>query len=105
METWEVPTSEKKREGYPRGWRFKALFVHADGTVYHKGIEQPDLKGTLPATEIVVKQKMSKKDKKQQEQNLLEEYHALKKKLKTEKRKTTKKKIEKRLTQISKLLK
>lgn len=106
IETWEVPvTDKKKKEGYPRGWKFMAEFVHADGTVYFKGIEQPELKGKLEPTVIAVKEKISKTEKKKQEQNLLEEYHALKKKLKSETKKTVKKKIEKRLNQISKLIK
>lgn len=106
-ESWEVPSTEsnKKKAGYPRGWKFMAEFVHQDGTVYHKGIEQPALKGSLEPTTITVKQKISKTEKKKQEQSLLEEYHSLKKKLKTEVKKTTKKKIEKRLNQISKLIK
>lgn len=82
-----------------------AEFVHADGTVYYKGIEQPELKGSLEPTVIVVKEKISKTEKKKQEQSLLEEYHSLKKKLKSETKKTVKKKIEKRLNQISKLIK
>jgi len=38
--------------GRPRGWQFMKLFVGKDGSVYHKGVEQPKLKGTLPPTEI-----------------------------------------------------
>jgi hypothetical protein len=36
-------------------------FVDIDGTVYHKGVEQPELKGTLPVTIIEVKDTSSKK--------------------------------------------
>lgn len=104
-ESWEVPTQEKKKEGFPRGWKFMSEFVHADGSVYHKGVEQPDLKGKRKPTKIVVKEKISKIEKKKQEQSLLEELHSLKKKLKTETKKTARKKIEKRLTQITKLIK
>jgi hypothetical protein len=38
--------------GKPRGWRWRKEFVDADGTVYHKGVEQPKLKGTLPPTNV-----------------------------------------------------
>ena len=31
----------------PRGWHFRDVFVDSEGNVYHKGIEQPELKGTL----------------------------------------------------------
>jgi len=34
----------------PRGWRLMNQFVDADGTVYIKGVEHPELKGTLPPT-------------------------------------------------------
>ena len=38
--------------GRPRGWRWRKEFVDSDGTVFHKGVEQPKLKGTLPPTNI-----------------------------------------------------
>lgn len=41
----------------PPGWHFRAVFVAEDGTVYHKGVSQPKLKGTLPPTKVVVKKK------------------------------------------------
>ena len=50
----------------PKGWKFMRLFVATDGTVFHKGVEQPDLKGTLPVTVIapkVEKVKMSPQEK------------------------------------------
>lgn len=94
----------KKRVGYPKGWKFMNQFVHADGTVYHKGVEQPELKNTLPPTAIVEKPKISKKQKEQEKMSLIEEYAALKKKLKAEKRKTARKKIEARLNKLTKLI-
>lgn len=102
LEPSESPA--KKKVGYPRGWKFMKEFVHADGTVYHSGVEQPDLKGKKKATPIAEKVKTSKKEKAEQKQSLLEEYHSLKKKLKTEKRKTVKKKLELRLSKITKLI-
>jgi hypothetical protein len=50
-----TPPEEKKTQssvGFPRGWQFMNQFVHADGKVYHKGIEQTELFGTLSPTEI-----------------------------------------------------
>ena len=41
----------------PGGWHFMAEFVSKDGTVYHKGVEQPDLNGTLEPTKIKKKKK------------------------------------------------
>ena len=37
-------------KGMVRGWQFMKEFVHEDGRVFHKGVERPDLKGTLPPT-------------------------------------------------------
>jgi hypothetical protein len=37
--------------GFPRGWKFFKEFVHEDGRVFHKGEEQPALRGTLKPTE------------------------------------------------------
>ena len=41
-----------------------AVFVDRDGTVYHKGIEQPELKGTLEPSKIKDKgNRLTKKEK------------------------------------------
>jgi len=54
----------KKSSGRPRGWKWMAVFVDRDGTVYHKGIEQPDLKGTIEPSKIKDKDnRLTKKDK------------------------------------------
>ena len=36
--------------GRPAGWHWMKEFVDKDGTVYHKGVEQPHLKLTRPVT-------------------------------------------------------
>lgn len=48
------PTINEKTvsTGFPRGWKFFKEFVHENGKVYHKGVEKPELYGTLQATEI-----------------------------------------------------
>ena len=51
------------RETKPRGWRWMSEFVSAIGTVYHKGVEQPDLKGTRPITDIEALREKRKKNK------------------------------------------
>lgn len=65
-----VPPPEIKSgyisKGHPRGWQFMKVFVHTDGMVFHKGKEQPKLKGTLEPTKIddkVDKKKLSKQEK------------------------------------------
>ena len=47
-----IPKEKPSRvsTGRPAGWHFMNEFVDKDGTVFHKGKEQPDLKGTLPPT-------------------------------------------------------
>ena len=49
--------------GGPAGWHWMKEFVDKDGTVYHKGVEQPDLKGTLPPTKIKPKKKAKRRTK------------------------------------------
>ena len=53
------------KTGRPAGWHWMAEFVDKDGTVYHKGKEVPELKGTLPVT--VVKPKKQTKRRTQDE--------------------------------------
>jgi hypothetical protein len=53
-------------KGRPRGWQFMVEFVDADGNVFHKGIEQPKLKGTRAVTKIEPtegKKKLTKQEK------------------------------------------
>ena len=47
-----LPKEKPKREptGRPAGWHFMNEFVDKWGNVFHKGVEQPDLKGTRPVT-------------------------------------------------------
>jgi uncharacterized membrane protein len=40
-----VVNNDKK----PRGWHFMKEFVDKSGNVYYKGVEQPELKNTLPS--------------------------------------------------------
>lgn len=96
------PATVKKEVGFPKGWKFMNEFVHASGKVYHKGIEQPDLFGTLNPTQIFAKQKVSKYDKQQKRDKALAEIVQLKKELKKETRKTYIKKIESRLNKLQK---
>ncbi len=52
-----------KSSGKMRGWQFMKVFVDPQGNVFHKGKEQPKLKGTLVPTEPKPKKKLSKTEK------------------------------------------
>lgn len=84
--------------GFPRGWKFFKEFVHEDGRVFHKGEEQPNLRGTLKPTEIKVVVNKPRKKKETLDDKISEEYNkkmrkskpAKKAEKKTVKTKTTK---------------
>ena len=106
VDSWDPPQAKKKRVGYPRGWKFMKQFVHADGTVFFKGEEQPKLKGTLSPTPIKkkVKDTRSKAQRAQEKQDLLMEINKLKKAIKKEKRVTYRRKLESQLKKLTKKL-
>ena len=56
------------RTGRPAGWHFMKEFVDKSGNVFHKGVEQPKLKGTLPPTKV---KKPAKKPKRRTKQQIL----------------------------------
>ena len=62
MKTVGVPKEKvsKPKSGRPAGWHFMNEFVDKDGNVFHKGKEQPDLKGTLPPTKVKPRKKRKK---------------------------------------------
>ena len=57
----ESEPKSKPRTGRPSGWHFMKEFVDKDGNVFHKGVEQPKLKGTLPPTKVKPKKKPTKR--------------------------------------------
>jgi hypothetical protein len=59
----------KPGEAKPRGWKFMNVYVSKDGDVYYKGVEQPELKGTLEPTKIVKSAPKKKLTTKQKEHN------------------------------------
>ncbi len=63
-----LPKEKPKRvsTGRPAGWHFMNEFVDKDGTVFHKGKEQPDLKGTLPPTKVSAPKKKIKRRTKEE---------------------------------------
>ena len=82
-ETFEVANkSSYKPTGRPSGWHFMNEFVDKDGNVFHKGVEQPKLKGTLPPTKVKnPKKKMKRRTK---DEILVAKYNEKKKLLKKE---------------------
>ncbi len=62
----ESEPKSKPRTGRPSGWHFMKEFVDKDGKVFHKGVEQPKLFGTLPATKVKPKKKPAKRRSKQE---------------------------------------
>ena len=61
MKNYPIETkSSYVSTGRPPGWHWMVEFVDKDGNVFHKGKEQPKLKGTLKPTKV----KPSKKRKK-----------------------------------------
>lgn len=82
-ETFEVANKPSyKPTGRPSGWHFMNEFVDKDGNVFHKGVEQPKLKGTLPPTKVKKpKKKMKRRTK---DEILVAKYNEKKKVLKKE---------------------
>lgn len=76
-----------------------------DGKVYHSGVEQPHLKGTLDPTPIEVKPKKTKAQKQQEKLELMAQLGKLKKDLKKETRKTYAKKLESKIKRLQKKVK
>ena len=76
------------KTGRPSGWHFMNEFIDKDGNVFHKGKEQPKLKGTLPPTKIKPKKKAKRRTK---DEILLARHEKKKKVLKKAKTKLQKK--------------
>ena len=74
--------SVKPKTGRPAGWHFMNEFVDKDGNVFHKGKEQPELKGTLPPTKVKPRKK---KKKLTADEKLFKKAAAWKKRLKAKK--------------------
>ena len=61
--------------GRPPGWHWMAEFVDKDGNVFHRGKEQPKLKGTIKPTVV----KPRKKIKRRSRHQILLDHHKEKK--------------------------
>ena len=95
----EPPTFTAKYSptGRPKGWQWMNEFVDKDGTVYRKGKELVELKGTLPVTVIkpkAQKKRLTKKKRESLNRELMAEIYKLKKQLKKVTLKKDKKSLE-----------
>ena len=73
-----------KSSGRLRGWQFMKEFVDKEGNVFHKGVEQPKLKGTLEATKAKPeKKKLTKREKEQLKTKILDQMNVVRGNLKT----------------------
>ena len=52
-----------KPTGRPAGWHWMTEFVDVDGNVFHRGKEQPKLKGTLKPTKVKPRKKTTRRSK------------------------------------------
>lgn len=92
----------------PKGWKFMKEFVDKDGTVYFKGIEQPELKGTMDVT-VVPEKEPKKKITREEKARMIEELGVdikrLKNQLLVETRKGKKAELTRALTKANRQLK
>jgi len=73
-----------KKSDKPRGWTLMNEFVDKDGNVYHKGVEVPELKGSLEPTENkerIKSKRMTKSEKDKLVTIAALQLHSLKKEL------------------------
>ncbi len=64
----EYPLEESKSykpTGRPAGWHWMTEFVDVDGNVFHRGKEQPKLKGTLKPTVVKPRKKTKRRTRHQ----------------------------------------
>ena len=102
------PTKQYSGSGKPRGWAFMKEYIDKDGNVFHKGKEQPKLKGTLKPTKpkpVSKKPKISKSQKRNLKNQAMITYHKLKKSLSKAKTKKAQKDIQREIRKVEKLIK
>jgi hypothetical protein len=93
-------------KGMVRGWQFMKEFVHEDGRVFHKGKEQPNLKGTLPPTpKPINKNKLTKQEKDKLKNKLAQQMIFVRGELSKAKFKKDQKKFRVELNKIERKLK
>lgn len=103
-----TPATRYVPSGKPRGWKFMKEYVHKDGTVYHRGVEQPKLKGTLKPTTVKQKPKKPKLSKGQKAQlynETLSKIHSLKKQLSKAKFKKDQRRLTSEIKKLQRVIK
>ena len=105
QEMVDPPKETKSRitTGRPFGWHFMKEFVDKDGTVYHKGVEQPKLKGTLEPTKVKKPKRIPPRVKDRLKREAISSINKLKKKLVKTRWKKDKKVIESELSKLRKV--
>ena len=79
-------SKQYKPTGRPAGWHWMAEFVDKDGRVFHKGKEQPKLKGTLePTKPKPEKKKLTRREKDELKVSILQQMNLVRGNLKTAK--------------------
>jgi len=80
---FEDEKPKRKSTGRQPGWHWLKEFVDKNGNVYHKGVEVPELKGTLPPTEP---KKIKRRSKQEIEAEKIAKYRKAKKSEKLKKK-------------------
>tara|TARA_R110001592_G_scaffold360240_1_gene668292 strand:- start:540 stop:1046 length:507 start_codon:yes stop_codon:yes gene_type:complete len=94
--------------GRPKGWQWMSEFVDKDGSVYHKGVEQPELKGTLPVYKVKTvkgKKRLTKREREAQRRKDAASLYSLKKKLIKAKLKKDQKPLEVQIRKLTRKIK
>lgn len=103
--TFQVETRDKVAK--PRGWHLKEEFVDKEGNVFYKGIEQPNLKGTIKPTKVAKRRsaRQSSTNDNSARDTILVEINKLKKQLSKTDNKKEITKIKKEITKLEKKIK
>ena len=75
----EIQKERKEQAQYPKGWKLFRYFVLPDGKVYERGIEKPELFGTMPPTDVDAIRKERKINKKTTRQKNIDEQKEIEK--------------------------
>ena len=73
LRMFPLEENKYKPTGRPVGWHWMKEFVDKDGNVFHKGKEQPKLKGTLKPTKVKPPKKRKTK-RRTRDQILVQQY-------------------------------
>ena len=100
-------TPRYKPTGRPKGWQWMKEYVDKDGNVFHKGKEQPQLKGSLAPTTVTekkAKKRLTKKERESIKRTQMAKLYDLKKRLLKAKLKKDKRPLEVEIRKLSRKL-